>query len=53
MNRLDTRKIVITTDFSETSLLAIKHGAFYGIYFIKIKQWAFSIYRANSLVKKR
>lgn len=32
MNKLDTRKIVITTDFSETSLLAIKHGAFLAQY---------------------
>jgi nucleotide-binding universal stress UspA family protein len=27
MITLDTKKIIITTDFSETSLLAIKHGA--------------------------
>ena len=28
MLHLNTNKIVITTDFSETSYLAIKHGAF-------------------------
>ena len=28
MIHLKTQKIIITTDFSETSLLAIKHGAF-------------------------
>jgi hypothetical protein len=28
MIHLNTKKIIITTDFSETSLLAIKHGGF-------------------------
>ena len=28
MIHLNTKKIIITTDFSETSLLAIQHGAF-------------------------
>ena len=28
MIHLNTNKIIITTDFSETSFLAIKHGAF-------------------------
>lgn len=32
MITLDTKKIIITTDFSETSLLAIKHGAFLAQY---------------------
>lgn len=32
MITLDTKKIIITTDFSETSLLAIKHGAFLAKY---------------------
>ena len=32
MIHLDTNKIIITTDFSETSLLAIKHGAFLAQY---------------------
>ena len=32
MIHLDTKKIIITTDFSETSLLAIKHGAFLAQY---------------------
>ena len=32
MIHLDTQKIIITTDFSETSLLAIKHGAFLAQY---------------------
>ncbi len=32
MIHLSTKKIIITTDFSETSLLAIKHGAFLAQY---------------------
>lgn len=32
MIHLDTKKIIITTDFSETSLLAISHGAFLAKY---------------------
>lgn len=32
MITLNTQKIIITTDFSETSLLAIKHGAFLAQY---------------------
>jgi nucleotide-binding universal stress UspA family protein len=32
MIHLNTNKIIITTDFSETSLLAIKHGAFLAQY---------------------
>lgn len=32
MIHLNTKKIIITTDFSETSLLAIKHGAFLAQY---------------------
>ncbi|MES2130980.1 MAG: universal stress protein [Bacteroidota bacterium] len=32
MITLNTKKIIITTDFSETSLLAIKHGAFLAQY---------------------
>ncbi len=32
MINLNTKKIIITTDFSETSLLAIKHGAFLAKY---------------------
>lgn len=32
MIHLNTNKIIITTDFSETSYLAIKHGAFLAQY---------------------
>lgn len=32
MVHLNTKKIIITTDFSETSMLAIKHGAFLAQY---------------------
>lgn len=32
MIHLNTKKIIITTDFSETSMLAIKHGAFLAQY---------------------
>jgi nucleotide-binding universal stress UspA family protein len=56
MITLDTKKIIITTDFSETSLLAIKHGAFLAkyckgeVYLLHIitKHWEqFSVFTPN------